>query len=70
MSQSLNFLDFTKTQKSRYLENKTFFLQIKKFINCTSRATLWKKYFCSGGNFKKSLFSGIDPGEHFNKIAK
>ena len=29
-----------------------------------------EKYFCSGGNFKKSLFSGIDPGEHFNKIAK
>ena len=45
MSQSLNFLDFTKMQKSRYLENKTFFLQIKKFINCTSRATLWKNTF-------------------------
>ena len=29
--------------KSRYLENKTFFLQIKKFINYTSRATLWQK---------------------------
>ena len=30
MSQILKFVDFTKTQKSRYLENKTFFLQIKK----------------------------------------
>ena len=30
--------------KSRYLENKTFFfLQIKKFINCALRATLWQK---------------------------
>ena len=31
---------FTKTQKSRYLENERFFLLIKKFINFTSRATL------------------------------
>ena len=27
-------------QKSRYLENKTFFLQIKKIIYYTSKATL------------------------------
>ena len=40
-SQILKFVDFTKTQKSRYLENETLvFLQIKKLINCTSRATL------------------------------
>ena len=33
-----------KTQKSGYLENEIlFFLQIKKFINHTSRATLWQK---------------------------
>ena len=32
-SQILKFVDFTKTQKFIYLENKTlFFLQIKKFI--------------------------------------
>ena len=37
-------VDFTKTQKFRYLKNKTLlFLQIKKFINYTSRATLWQK---------------------------
>ena len=37
MSQILKFADFTKTQKSRYLENETlFFLQIK-------RANLWQK---------------------------
>ena len=43
-SQILNFVDVTKTQKSRYLENKTlFFLEIKTFINYTSRATLWQK---------------------------
>ena len=43
-SQILKFVDFTKIQKSRYLENKTlFFLQNNKknFINNTSRATLW-----------------------------
>ena len=43
-SQILKFVDFTKTQTSRYLENEIlFFLQIKKFINYTSRATLWQK---------------------------
>ena len=43
-SQILKFADFTKTKKSRYLENETlFFLQIKKFINYKSRATFWKK---------------------------
>ena len=37
--QILKVMDFTKTQKSRYLENETlFFLQIKK-----SMTTLWQK---------------------------
>ena len=36
-SQSLKFMNFTKTQKFRYLENEAlFFLQIK-------RANLWQK---------------------------
>ena len=44
MSQILKSLDFTKTQKSRYLENKALlFLQIKKLFNYISRATLWQK---------------------------
>ena len=39
-SQIFKFVDFPKIQKSRHLENeKLFFLQIKKFINYTSRAT-------------------------------
>ena len=39
MLQILKFVDFTKKKKSRYLENeKSFFLQIKKIINCTSNA--------------------------------
>ena len=43
-SQILKSVDFTQKQKSRYLENETsFFLQIRKFINYTSRATLWQK---------------------------
>ena len=50
-SQILKSVDFTeicgfpkKTQISRYLKNeKLFFLQIKKFVNYTSRATLWQK---------------------------
>ena len=31
-SQILKFVDFTKTQKSRHLENETFFLQIKNSV--------------------------------------
>ena len=43
-SQILKSVDFTKTQKARYLENGTLFLfQIKKIINCASRTTLWQK---------------------------
>ena len=37
-SQILKFVDFTKTQKSRYLENKKYFYG--------------KKDFCSGGNLQ------------------
>ena len=40
-SQILKSAGFTKTQKSRYLENETlFFLQIKKIINYTSGVAL------------------------------
>ena len=39
-SQILKSVGFTKTQKSQYLKNKTFFIQIKKIINYTSSATL------------------------------
>ena len=50
-SQILKFVNFTKTLKSRYLKKETlFFLQIKKIINYTSKATLWQKYFCCRGN--------------------
>ena len=42
-SHILKSVDFTKTQKSRYLENETFLFQIKKFINCALRATSWQK---------------------------
>ena len=39
-SQILKPAGFTKTKKSWYLENETFFLQTKKFINYTSSAAL------------------------------
>ena len=35
--------DFTKTQKSRYFESETFFPEIKKFTDFTSRGTLLQK---------------------------
>ena len=43
-SQILRSADFRKSQKPRYLENETAFsLQIKKFINYTSKVALWQK---------------------------
>ena len=43
-SQISTCVEFTKTQKCRYLKKeKIFFLPIKKFINYISRATLWQK---------------------------
>ena len=51
-SQILKSVDFTLTQKSRYLEDETlFFLQIKKFIIYTSRA---KNSFVAEVTFKVS----------------
>ena len=45
MSLNLKLRGFTKTQKCIYLENKTFFLDMKN-----SLITHDKKYFCSGSN--------------------
>ena len=68
MSQTFKSVDFTKTQKSRYLKNETFFLLMKKLINCTSRATLWEKNsFVAEVTFK---YITLDPlvgkGVNFN----
>ena len=56
-SQILKYVDFTKTQKSRYLQNETLFLfQIKKFINWALRAILWQKIiFVAEVTFKQYL---------------
>ena len=43
-SEILKFVDFSKIQKSEYLENKTlFFLQMKKYIDHKLRAMLRQK---------------------------
>ena len=43
-SQILKSVDFTKAEKFWYLEKeKSFFIEIKEFINYTSRATFWQK---------------------------
>ena len=43
-SQILEYLDFTKIQKSKYLENETlFFLQIKKTDSSHKRLLYGKK---------------------------
>ena len=50
-SQILKSVNFTKTEKSRYLENETmFFLQIKKSAITHQGLFYSKKQFCSGGN--------------------
>ena len=53
-SQIFRSVDFTKSQKNRYIENETSFsLQIKKLINYTSKATLsQKKSFVAEVTFK------------------
>ena len=51
MSQILKFVDFTKTEKTRYLKNETlFFLQIKKSLITYQGLLSGKKYFRSEGN--------------------
>ena len=42
-SQILKSVNFKKTEKSRYLENKALFLLQKKIINYTSRVSFWQK---------------------------
>ena len=42
-SQILKSMDSTKTQKSKNLENNTFFLQIKKTLITHQGLLYWKK---------------------------
>ena len=56
-SKILKFLDFTKTQKSRYLKNKTFFLQITKPLITHLGLLYNKKDFCSGGSLNVVLIN-------------
>ena len=78
-SRILKSVDFTKTQKPRYLENETlFFLQIKKFINYITGYFIAKNSFVAEVTFnlfKKwsmILYSKLkdDPEllEHYNEI--
>ena len=55
-SQILQFVDFTKTQKSKYLESETLlFLQVKKFINYTSRANFFLVEVTSDDTVKPTI---------------
>ena len=49
-SQILQFMDFRKTQKSKYLENETLFLQIKNSLVTCQGVLYGKKYFCCRGS--------------------
>ena len=50
MSQILKFVDFTKTRKSRYLENETFSFQTKNSLITHQGLLYGKKKLFSGGN--------------------
>ena len=53
MSQILNSVDFTKTQKSRYLENETLiFFQIKNSLITHQGLLYGKKSFAVEVNFE------------------
>ena len=55
-SQILQFVNFTKTQKSKYLESETLlFLQVKKFINYTSRANFFLVEVTSDDTVKPTI---------------
>ena len=49
MSQILRSVEFTKTQKSRYLKNDTFFLQIKKVIHLAKHSSVAEATFNDRG---------------------
>ena len=56
-SQILKFVDFTKTQKRRYLEIKTLpFLEIKNSLIAHQGIHYSKKYFCIRGDFREGPF--------------
>ena len=67
-------VNFTKTLKSRFIENETlFFLQMKKFINYISWATLWQKillyrrYLLSSSEVNQEHFGSLDFFYHYWK---
>ena len=51
-SQILQFVDFTKTQKSKYLQNESFFLQIKKSLITHQGLNYGKNTFVAEVTFK------------------
>ena len=53
-SQILQFVDIAEIQKSKYLENKTFFLQIKKNSLHIKGYFMAKNTFVAEGTFKRT----------------
>ena len=59
-SRILKSMDFTKSRKSRYLENETlFFLQIKRFIDYILRATIVENSFVAEVTFNVYFKGGL-----------
>ena len=66
--QILKFVDFTKTQRSRYIENQTlFFLQIKVKLLITQQGLLYgKNIFAAEVTFKNVNIILFSAFQHFN----
>lgn len=41
--QILKFVDLSRTPKSKYLNERLFFLQLKRFVYYTLRVIIWQK---------------------------
>ena len=54
-SQILQFVDFTKTQKSKYLQNEIVFFQIKKSLITHQRILYGKNTFVVEVTFKQQM---------------
>ena len=69
ISQILKSVHFTKTQKSRYLENETlFFLQTKKFINYIKGYFIAKNSFVVEVTFKEHHITSICGEQLFHSL--
>ena len=67
-SQILKIVDFTKTQKSRYLDKETFFLPSNKKNSLIKGYFMAKNSFVVEVTFKSRVMCALSLLEHFNHM--